>query len=308
VVCTLAAAIFGAFSVAAALGSLGGTRMEREIASGQSASAQARAQAAYDRVAGELATIMPGRSAGELEAAITAILTDRRLQNCEGSALAGPALRTKCIEVGELRAEAARDRRRAALTVELHTLRLELDWSKRPAHEQQGKVANADAVILAAYLQAIGIGASADRLNLILVLIAVLILECGAGLCFALGRVSSGVPGLHRDAALNVQTSDVPAITPRTPIAPATKPERPAAITAPTKLDTRDTSSIAKAGTRVEAALLKALRDRGGRAPASVRQLGTMVKRPKSTVHVALMSLLAAGVIERAGADIVLTQ
>src|SRR6476620_4627004 len=49
------------------------------------------------------------------------------------------------------------------------------------------KVANADAVALATYLQAIGLSIDADRVNKLLALLAVLVIECGGGLALAVG-------------------------------------------------------------------------------------------------------------------------
>ena len=49
------------------------------------------------------------------------------------------------------------------------------------------KLANSDAVALAAYLQGLGIGIDADRANKLLVLLAVLVIECGGGLALAVG-------------------------------------------------------------------------------------------------------------------------
>src|SRR6476661_2252225 len=57
------------------------------------------------------------------------------------------------------------------------------------------KVANADAVALAAYLQAIGLNIDADWVNKLLVLLAVLVIECGGGLALAIGMaLSDGRP------------------------------------------------------------------------------------------------------------------
>src|SRR5947209_149708 len=54
------------------------------------------------------------------------------------------------------------------------------------------KIANSDAVALATYLQGLGIGMDADRVNKLLVLLAVLVIECGGGLSLAVGLSLSG--------------------------------------------------------------------------------------------------------------------
>ena len=51
-----------------------------------------------------------------------------------------------------------------------------------------GRVANADAEVIRAYLAAVGIAVDAARLNLLLTLLGVALLECGAGLAFAIGE------------------------------------------------------------------------------------------------------------------------
>ena len=52
-----------------------------------------------------------------------------------------------------------------------------------------GRVANADAEVIRAYLAAVGIAVDAARLNLLLALLGVALLECGAGLmAFAIGE------------------------------------------------------------------------------------------------------------------------
>jgi len=43
-------------------------------------------------------------------------------------------------------------------------------------------VANSDAVALAGYLSGLGVETTADRVNKLLVLLAVLVIECGGGL------------------------------------------------------------------------------------------------------------------------------
>jgi hypothetical protein len=47
--------------------------------------------------------------------------------------------------------------------------------------------ANSDSVALAAYLQALGLDIDAGRVNKLLVLLAVLVIECGPGFSFAVG-------------------------------------------------------------------------------------------------------------------------
>ena len=68
------------------------------------------------------------------------------------------------------------------------------------ANTGPAKVANADAVALTSYLFALGIEASADRVNKLLVLLAVLVIECGGGLALAVGMaLGEGRPTVRAD-------------------------------------------------------------------------------------------------------------
>ena len=53
-----------------------------------------------------------------------------------------------------------------------------------------GRVANADAEVIRAYLAAVGIAVDAARLNLLLALLGVVLLECGAGLMALLSAMA----------------------------------------------------------------------------------------------------------------------
>ena len=57
------------------------------------------------------------------------------------------------------------------------------------------KLANSDAAALSSYLQALGLNVDADRVNRLLVLLAVLVIECGRR--FGAGR-GDGPPGARR--------------------------------------------------------------------------------------------------------------
>jgi hypothetical protein len=67
------------------------------------------------------------------------------------------------------------------------------------AHTGPAKVANSDAVALAVYLQAIGLSIDADRVNKLLVLLAVLCIEAGGGLSLAVGMALSDRPVTERE-------------------------------------------------------------------------------------------------------------
>src|SRR5262249_8383859 len=60
------------------------------------------------------------------------------------------------------------------------------------------KPANSDAVALATYLQALGLSIDADRVNKLLVLLAVLCVEAGGGFSFAVGMALRDRPMTER--------------------------------------------------------------------------------------------------------------
>ena len=81
------------------------------------------------------------------------------------------------------------------------------------------KVANSDARALQRYLAAVGVEIGADRLNDLLVLLAVLMMEAGGGLSLAIGMALSSPVAGPPAAAANATT--VQPEQPRTPPAPA---------------------------------------------------------------------------------------
>jgi hypothetical protein len=85
-------------------------------------------------------------------------------------------------------AELGRANRRTELEATIEAAATELK-NAAPA-----KIANSDAVALAGYLSGLGIETTADRTNKLLVLLAVLVIECGGGLALAVGMaLSEGV-------------------------------------------------------------------------------------------------------------------
>jgi hypothetical protein len=101
------------------------------------------------------------------------------------------------------------------------------------------KMANSDAAALAVYLQALGLPVDADRVNKLLVLLAVLCIECGGGLSLAVGmalsdgRAASGEVredfGKGTSGAATTVSQQVPVI-PVVPVlgSPSPKPRRSA--------------------------------------------------------------------------------
>ena len=90
------------------------------------------------------------------------------------------------------RGRLGRANRRAELEAKIEKATADLAANK-PA-----KVANSDAKALAAYLSGLGFDVDADRINKWLVLLAVLIVECGAGVSIVVGTTLAAKPAALR--------------------------------------------------------------------------------------------------------------
>ncbi len=211
----------GAYSISAALGSAMGGRANAAAEERSITDARTKAQEAYDRAkaeldrlapaqaavelqaliaaaAAELAALMPARPAGELRALIDGVRLDPRSGGCV--AVRG-SLGMRCPKLTQWIAEKARAEQREKLRMTTTALtdekaRAEQRERAKSELERSGadlarlpppRIANSDAVALAAYLGAVGIDAPPDRFNKFLVLLAVLVIECGGGLALAVG-------------------------------------------------------------------------------------------------------------------------
>src|SRR5262249_23225230 len=139
--------------------------------------ARAKTQAAYDTAKSELNGLKPSRPIGELEALLTALSPGR---NCRFQ-IALHSRRAACSPPAGLAAELGRARRRAELETKMDAARAELERIAAP------KQANSDAAALAGYFAALGLNVETDAVNRLLVLLAVLVIECGGGLALAVG-------------------------------------------------------------------------------------------------------------------------
>lgn len=147
------------------------------------------------------------------------------------------------------------------------------------------KVANA--VALAAYLQGLGIETTADRVNKLLVLLAVLVIESGGGLALAVGMAlgqgqterAEGTQGTQQETQV---TQDVPSSVPLSPQLP-----QPSAFPS---VPQRFTETV-------EAAFLRKLRERGGQIVAGQRTLGRTLGVSATHINRVLAKLSGAGII-----------
>jgi len=161
------------------------------------------------------------------------------------------------------------------------------------------KLANSDAVALAAYLQGLGIGIDADRATKLLVLLAVLVIECGGGLALAVGMSLSGSGGPAADTRVSGRT-----LAKRTPedtvgghrpsITRIAKPK-----TCPIEADTM-TGQMADTDPQSAAAvrLLSFVRERGGVLVGGQRTMAQALGWSKTKTHELLHALAGDGFVQ----------
>ena len=147
----------------------------------------------------------------------------------------------------------------------------------------------------ARYVAAIGFEVTADRLNDLLVLLAVLMIEAGGGLSLALGMVLGAAP-----VARALEPADT-AVSKR----PRTPPVNAAADARTTPDATPNAASVRVDRTRPVSVLHPSeltdwLRLQGGRTETSMRRLADALGRSPSGVHDELRRMVASGLITAA--------
>jgi hypothetical protein len=134
-----------------------------------------KAKEAYDTAKEELDAIKAARPVEELEALVANARPVCRVHVSRGSR------RTVCTKPPALVAELGRAKSRQQLKADMDKATERLSVMHTP------KIANSDALALQGYLQGLGFDITADRLNKLLVLLAVLVIECGGGMALAVG-------------------------------------------------------------------------------------------------------------------------
>jgi hypothetical protein len=156
------------------------------------------------------------------------------------------------------------------------------------------RVANSDAVALAAYLQALGLDIQADRVNKLLALLAVLVIECGGGLSLAVAMGLSTPIG---------QSLDKPVSTVGSATGPlSTEVRRDRDICDPARRqECLTTSSIRTLDTHVRLVagvqLLALIKKSGGVLVCGQRSMAAALGCSKSWTNVVLHELARAGLI-----------
>jgi hypothetical protein len=265
-------ALSAAFSISSALGVLGGARLQAAMSHEHVEGERTRLEFERRNAVSELAGIASARAADEITPDLSRRLAVPGVDGC--LSINGPATRVHCPVIADLQTELARTNKRSALSGLIAQHDRDLASLGVPA------IANKDAVAVAHVLAAIGVKVSADAINTGLMILGVLILECGGALSLATA------------SALRAVT--VSPIIDATPIAHVALVP---AVVAPTS-----STIVPRARAKAEAAIMKALASGDEQLPASVRKLHARVGvASRATVHTAVVSLLAAGAIVKVG-------
>ena len=271
----------GTYSVSAALGSAMGGRQNAAAAEKAATGDRKRAQEAYDTAKAELAKLSTARSVGEVETLLANARPVCRVVVTTSSR------ETVCSKPPALEAELARARQRAKREGEMAAASTDL---KKLG---SGRIANADAEVLATYATALGWKVDADHLNKLLVLLAVFVIECGGGMALAVGMALTERPTTVQVAANDSEPATLAEATgPSAPPLPAPLAPRPPAV------DPRLSGGRPLVG--LPEAVVAWLGANGGRA-GSVRCIANAVGRPPSSVGDAVRRLAGDGrvVVER---------
>ena len=260
----------GAYSISAALGSAGGGRLDAANQETASTAARQRAQRAYDAALADLAKLAPSRPAAEVEALLSAARPQCRVDVSNGRR------DTVCNPPPTLTAELARARQRLELQNALNAASVEL------SRVGPARTANSDAKTLSRYMQAIGADISSERLNDLLTLLTVALVEMGGGLSLALGLTLSAAPAGPSERKPNAasvqpeQARTLPADAQDTPLANG-QTRRPSSVRVP--------------------ALEEWLHGQGGRALIGMRGLGAALGCSPTKAHEQVRRAAAAGVV-----------
>src|SRR5262245_28709924 len=234
----IALLLTGTYSVTAALGSAMSGRTSAAIEEQDAKDRKAKVQAKWDAAKAELDQLNAAKPAAELQSLIDnakaelsklpatrsiaelEALTKRGCPARVGLNVQAKALCPKYdIELGRAWDKSRLTSRIAELTTEIGQAEQRRAQQREKAQgvmsAAEGELAahgsprpaNTDALALATFLQALGLSIDADRVNKLLVLLAVLVIECGGGLALAVGMAfgngspehTKGTQGTHQE-------------------------------------------------------------------------------------------------------------
>lgn len=252
--CAMALIVFGMWSCVSALGNAGGARSAASATERTYLETRQRAQAAFDEAKAALAKLGPSRPLAEIAAVV-----DSTKARCRDGV---------CTKPAALLAELGRAK-------EYQRLQDAIDKASATLATAPARPANSDSVAISGFLAVLGANVSPDRVNGWLVLLSVVLLECGAGLSLAIreGLMIAVAPAPTRPSGRSDQATEQPA-------------SRPAA-TVQTVMATP------------ASAIEEALRAAGGSLD-SLRALAERLGRPKSSVAVECHRLASAGAVRLA--------
>lgn len=182
IVAAAAIGLTGSYSFSAAIGASAGQRISAQVSQDDTDGTRARLQTAYQTAKDELGHLQTvSATTAELDAKIAALKQTPGANGC--SKIDGPISKRVCPEATGLEVDKARAARREELQA---TMANTDDGLKKLGPV---KPANTDAVAISGYLGMAGINAPTDALNRWLALLAVAVVELGAGLAFALSSI-----------------------------------------------------------------------------------------------------------------------
>jgi hypothetical protein len=328
----VAMVLSGAYSVTAALGSASGGRTNAAAAETATTDARTKAQAAYDIARAELDGLAVPKPAAELQmlidgakaeltklplarpvAEIEAIIRGaaRNPRGPHGCTALNGSLRMSCPR---LEAEKARAVQRDRLAANVATWTTELARIEAQFADQRSRLkgemdrargelakagpprlANSDAAALAGYLQALGLSFDIERINKLLVLLAVLVLECGGGLSLAVGLTLVQAPAVVQDHAPTASTG--PALPARRSMKRGPQDRKQRGSERAQHVNHQKNRSLVRRAQAAQA-LMDHLQNHA-QVLSSERELAAAFGASRSTVRRAMLGLAAQGDIRR---------
>lgn len=299
----VAALLFGAYSVTAALGSATGGRLVAETEASDMAARRKSAAATIEKAEVELAKIGDVRTVPVVDAEISQVYSRTPgLDDCVPKPNWTPSKqhREACKAIAVLNVEKASAQRKADLEATIIEARDDLA-SLKPSKT----VANADAVALQGFAVALGIKVDTDTLNRLLVVLAVLVIELGGGLAFAVGQgLAQSVPDratVHRQTVQNARGTSLEA--PQTArcgvdgqsVPPLSQPTALAVSSFATDARQSAVPVLTSGTSSPEAAILSIVQNRGGAVIGTQRSMAEQFGLSRSVVNRTLHDLATAG-------------
>lgn len=303
------------YSLTAELSLMAMTRSDAAASRSKAAELGADDKADLERIVTERQgmTFTPATEAG-VSAAREAVAAAARTREAE-CAKRGPNCRLRETEESTARASLARVLDAKAATDRAKVLDARAaEIRARLAQSPAMATADPGAAALATYLAAVaGLNVDSSLLAQWLVLVGVLALEVGSALSVLLVHAAGAAPARRQIRPVApVQEFQPPAVAGPQKAA-AAPPDAPVQATVQVSREQRSVKKSKRGRPprerkEAEAKIIDMARANGGRlSKNSVRKLGQMVSASRGTAHNALLGLIAAGVIAKTAAGLVLT-